>query len=206
MISDPARYQKIIELFDAANAEDPNRESADGKEFPKELLYGMRMSGMLERFAPAASEAVRIAVRAQHIQRWKSPRADFPKTPFGYKQWRTRLYKFHAETAGQLMQQAGYDEEMIARVKTIIGKLGIKVNPETQMLEDVANLVFIEHYLSGFAAQHPEYDKAKWIDILQKTWKKMSSAGQAFALTKISLPAHLAPLIIEAVGNGPASA
>lgn len=202
MPADSPRYAKVIELIDAANAADPHREidAASGTQQPKELLYGLRMTQMLERFAPQASEAVRIAVRAQHIRRWQIPRSDYPQTPFGYKQWRTRLYKFHAETAGELMRQAGYDEEMIARVEKIIGKLGIKVNPETQLLEDVANLVFIEHYLAGFAAQHPEYDKAKWIDILQKTWKKMSAEGQAFALTQIALPAGLAGLIVEAVG------
>ncbi len=202
MISDLARFNRTIALFDAANAEDPNRETDEGKEFPKELLYAMRMSAMLERFSPDAAEAVKLAVRAQHIQRWKIPRADFPRTPFGYKQWRSGLYKFHAETAGRLMREAGYDEDMIARVKAIVGKLGIKVNPETQKLEDVVNLVFIEHYLTGFAAQHPEYDEAKWIDILQKTWRKMSPAGHAFALTKITLPKSLAPLILKAVGAG----
>lgn len=202
MTTDPARFERAIALFDAANSEDPRQETGpDGKRYPRELLYAHRMSEMLARYAPDAPEAVKLAVRAQHIQRWKIPRSEFPKTPFGYKQWRTRLYKFHAESAGALMAQAGYGEEEIARVRTSVGKLGIKVNPETQMLEDVANLVFIEHYLTGFAAQHPEYDKAKWIDILQKTWKKMSPAGQAFALSKIALPAALAPLIVEAVGQ-----
>ncbi len=203
MLAESTRYTRTIELIDAANAADPNREidATSGDEFPKELLYGRRMSEMLERFAPEASGAVCIAVRAQHIQRWKIPRADFPKTSLGYKQWRTQLYKFHSETAGELMKQAGYDDEFIVRVKTSIGKLGIKINPEAQMLEDVANLVFIEHYLSGFAAQHPEYDKAKWIDILQKTWKKMSPAGRTFALSEIRLPEALAPLIVEAVGD-----
>lgn len=201
MISDQQRYDRTIALFDAANAQDPNRESASGEAFPKELLYAIRMSEMLLRFAPEASETVRLAVRAQHIQRWKIPRADFPQTPFGYKQWRSGLYKFHAETAGQLMRNAGYDDEMIDRVRNSVAKLGIKVNPETQMLEDVADLVFLEHYLSGFAAQHPEYDEAKWIDILQKTWKKMSPQGRAFALSKISLPGPLTPLIHKALGK-----
>lgn len=201
MTSDQQRFGRATALFDAANALDPNRESANGETFPKELLYANRMSDMLLRFAPEAGEAIRLAVRAQHIQRWKIPRSDFPQTTFGYKQWRSGLYKFHAETAGQLMRDAGYGEEMIERVKTSVAKLGIKVNPETQMLEDVADLVFLEHYLTGFAAQHPEYDEAKWIDILQKTWKKMSPQGRAFALSKISLPESLAPLIHKALGE-----
>lgn len=199
MTFDPQRYDRTIALFDAANARDPHSESVDGKEIPRELLYAMRMSGMLERFAPEASEIVRLAVRAQHIERWKIPRSDYPKTSFGYRQWRTRLYKFHAETAGRLMREAGYDEEMIAHVETCVAKLGVKVNPETQVLEDIAALVFLEHSLAGFVAQHPEYDEAKWIDILRKTAGKMSPQGRAFALSGITLPAPLLPLVARAI-------
>jgi hypothetical protein len=195
------RFDCAVALFDAANAQDPNLELADGDTTPKELFYSIRMSEMLLRFAPEAGEAIRLAVRAQHIQRWKIPRSDFPRTTFGYKQWRSRLYKFHAETAGQLMRKAGYDEEVIERVGNSIAKLGIKVNPEAQMLEDVANLVFLEHYLTGFVAQHPEYDEAKWSNILQKTWKKMSPQGRAFALSKIRLPESLTPLITKSLGQ-----
>jgi len=201
MIADPERYPRAIALFDAANAQDPHMESADGQSRPKELLYAERMSGMLARFAPDASEAVKLAVRAQHICRWKIPRKDYPLTPQGYQHWRSTLNKFHAEMAGNLMRESGYDEETIERVAKIVGKRGLKVNPETQTLEDVVDLVFIEYYLAGFAAQHPEYDESKWLDILRKTWKKMSDAGRDFALAgKIRLPEHLAALINKAVG------
>ena len=97
-------------------------EVAEGREVPKELLYGQRMSEMQERYIPEASEAVKLAVRAQHIQRWKTPRSAYPMDKPGYMLWRTTLYKFHAETAGNLMKQVGYDDEMIARVKTIVSK------------------------------------------------------------------------------------
>ena len=125
-ISDPQRFERAIALFDAANAEDPNKEAADGQEWPKELLYGQRMSEMLERFAPDAPEAVRLACRAQHIERWKSPRSDYPMTLDGYQQWRTSLYKFHANRAGELMKEAGYDDETGERGKKSIGKRGLK--------------------------------------------------------------------------------
>ncbi len=199
-ISDPQRFERAIALFDAANAADPNKESADGKEWPKELLYANRMSEMLARFAPDSSEAVRLACRAQHIQRWKTPRGDYPMTPEGYQAWRTGLYKFHADTAGRLMQQAGYDDEMVERVKKVVGKRGLKVNAETQMMEDVVDLVFIEHYMLGFAGQKPDYSEEKWLDIIRKTWKKMSDAGRAFAVSgKVKLPEPLVPLILKAV-------
>ena len=193
------RLQSALALFDAANAEDPNRDAEQDQ--PKELLYARRMSQMLARINPDASEAVQLAVRAQHLQRWKIPRRDYPATPQGYQLWRTTLYRYHADNAGELMRQAGYDAEMIMRVQKIIGKRGLKVNPETQLMEDVAALVFLENYLSAFVAQHPEYDEAKWVDILQKTWKKMSPAGQTAALENIKLPEPLLPLILKAVGG-----
>ena len=196
------RLHRALALFDAANAEDPNLDGEAGRQQPKELLYARRMSQMLARFAPGAAEAVQLAVRAQHLQRWKIPRRDYPATPAGYQLWRTTLYRYHADRAGELMRQAGYDEEMIARVQKIVAKRGIKANPETQLLEDVVGLVFLEHYLTAFVAQHSEYDEAKWIDILQKTWKKMSAAGHEAALTKIALPEKLLPLILKAVAGG----
>ena len=193
-------YQAALAAFDQANAEDPNKEMADGKEYPKELLYAQRMGEMQERYAPEASEAVKLAVRAQHIQRWKIPRSNYPMDRIGYLKWRTGLYKFHDETAGRIMQETGYDDAMITRVKTIVSKKGLKVNPGTQLMEDVADLVFIEHYMAGFAAQHPEYDEAKWIQIIRKTWQKMSPRAHEFALAgNIRLPEALVPLILKAV-------
>lgn len=194
------RYQAAIAAFDKANAEDPNRETAGGKEYPKELLYAQRMTAMLERYAPEAAEALKLAVRAQHIQRWKIPRGDYSMGKPGYMLWRTTLYKFHAETAGSLMKEVGYDDDLIARVKNIVSKKELKTDPETQLMEDVVDLVFIEHYLAAFAGQHPDYDEAKWIQIIRKTWQKMSPRAHEFALAgSIKLPATLKPLILKAV-------
>jgi hypothetical protein len=198
--SDSTRFEKAVALFDAANAADPNMEDAGGQLRPKELLYAERMSEMLNRFSPKANEEVQLAVRAQHIMRWTVPRNTYPMTPIGYKQWRTGLYTFHAETAGGLMREAGYDDARIAAVAKIVAKKGIKVNADSQLLEDVASLVFIEHYLTAFAAQHPEYDEAKWCDIIKKTWLKMSAEARDFTLKGgITLPPDLTPLIVKAI-------
>ena len=197
MIENQERFNRAIALFDAANAEDPNQDEGQ----PKELLYGRRMSDMIARFAPEASEVTQLAVRAQHIQRWKVPRSSYPMNKEGYHAWRTGLYTFHADTAGELMRQAGYDDATIERVKKAVGKRGIKSNPETQLLEDIADLVFIEHYILAFAQSKPDYDEAKWLDIIRKTWQKMSKAAQVFALSgKIKLPEPLLPLITKAIG------
>lgn len=195
-------FERAVALIDAANAEDPNTETADGRTWPKELLYSHRMSDVLQRFAPEADEAQRLAIRAQHIQRWKSPRSDYPMDRQGYLQWRTALYKFHAESAATLLAEAGYGAEVIERVRQAVGKRALKLNPDTQLLEDTAALTFIEHYMLDFAAKHPEYDEAKWLDIIRKTWKKMSGRAQQFALSGgIRLPEPLLPLIQKAVAG-----
>ncbi|MDP1863147.1 MAG: DUF4202 domain-containing protein [Thiobacillus sp.] len=196
MIDNRERFEQTLARFDAANAQDPNLDKGQ----PKELLYGQRMSDMIGRFAPDASEAAQLAVRAQHIQRWMVPRNSYPMTKEGYHAWRTGLYTFHADTAGELMREAGYDDSMIERVKKAVGKRGIKVNPESQLLEDIANLVFIEHYLLAFANSKPDYDEAKWLEIIRRTWGKMSKNAQAYALSgKIKLPESLVPLITKAI-------
>lgn len=193
-------FEKAIALIDAANSEDPNRAAADGKDWPKELLYSQRMSDMLQRFMPEADDAVKLAVRAQHVQRWKSPRDAYPMDRIGYLQWRKDLYKIQAETAAGLLQQAGYGEELIGRVRESVAKKRIKENPDTQVLEDVTDLVFIEHYMQAFVDKHPEYDEDKWLDIVRKTWNKMSAEAQQFALAgNITLPEPLIPLIQKAV-------
>jgi len=196
-------YETALNLIDEANAEDPNKVlDADNREWPKESLYSHYMSDMLERFSPDTDDVMKLAIRAQHIQRWKSARSDYPMDRKGYHQWRTALYTFHAETLAALMAQAGYDADSLERVKQAVGKKALKNNPDTQLVEDIAALVFIEHYMLEFAGKHPEYDEAKWIDIIRKTWRKMSEQGQQFALSgSITLPEPLVPLIQKALSD-----
>ncbi len=201
-MSQSTTFEKAAALIDAANREDPNQETVDGEACPKELLYSQRMSDMLQRYTPDADEAMQLAVRAQHIERWKSPRDAYPAGRKGYLHWRKDLYKFHAETAAGLLAQAGCSEETIERVRQAVSKQGIKSNPDTQLLEDVIGLVFVEHYMEGFVARHPEYDEEKWLDIVRKTLKKMSPRAKEFALSGgIRLPEPLIPLIQKAVSG-----
>ena len=195
-------YEQAIALMDAANSEDPNHETADGRQWPKELLYSHRMADMLGRYSPDADPVVSLAIRGQHIQRWKSPRDAYSMDRKGYHQWRTNLYTFHADTVAALMAEAGFDQQALDRVKQAVGKKGLKSNADTQLLEDVAGLVFIEHYMLAFANKHPEYSEEKWIDIIRRTWRKMSPAAHEFALGgHISLPEPLVPLIQKSVSE-----
>ncbi|NJO02146.1 MAG: DUF4202 domain-containing protein, partial [Bacteroidia bacterium] len=180
------RFQEAIRRFDEANSKDIHQEIWQGQSFPKELLYARRMSECLAQFAPDASEALQLAVRCQHICRWEIPRSDFPMDRKGYNQWRSHLQVFHADKAATILREVGYDEEIIKRVKFLLLKKQLKRDAETQTLEDVICLVFLKYYFDDFARKHPE---EKLIEILQKTWTKMSASGQEAAI-QLSLSAH----------------
>lgn len=182
----------VFAAIDAINQEDPHL--AVGQ--PASLLYGRRMSQRLQLFADGASDVVQIAVRAQHIGRWKIERSSYPGGRAGYLKWRTDLGKLHAELTSTLLRHRGYSEETITRVTTLLRKRGLKTDPEVQLLEDVACLVFLEHYLHDFAKKH---SREKLTNIVQKTWNKMSDAAHKAALTLPYAAEDLA-LVRQALG------
>lgn len=192
---DHDRFSDAVERIDAANGADPESEEVDGRLVPKALLYGRRMSACLEVLAPDASEALRLAVRCQHIQRWKIPRSEFPVGRLGYRQWRTELAWYHAQTAGSILRDVGYDDGLVERVQSLVRKERFKADPEAQTLEDVACLVFLRYYLPAFAEKQTE---EKLVGILAKTWKKMSDAGRA-AARGVELSPALRSLLDRAV-------
>jgi hypothetical protein len=198
MSAHSGRYADAIARFDAINARDPNREADGAAQEPKELLYARRMTAMLERYAPDAPEAVRLAARCQHIRRWEIPRASYPATSEGYQAWRARLLDYHAEIGTAVLRECGYDEAMVASVASLLRKERLKRKPDAQLLEDVIGLVFVQHYLADFVARHAGYDEAKFLDILQKTFRKMSPRGRDAAATLISLPDELAAVVAKA--------
>ena len=193
------RLATALARFDAVNADDPRRVSdpASGEAIGFELLYGRRMSERLAKLAPDASEVLRLAVRAQHIARWRIARDRYPEGRAGYKRWRSELARAHAELAGGILGEVGYPAETIARVRDLLQKKQLSRDPEVQVLEDVACLVFLEHYFAEFAGKH---ERAKLIDIVQKTWKKMSERGhQAAAELADRLPDQLRSILDEAL-------
>lgn len=198
-MSPPSRYAAAIERFDAANREDPNTEPFEGEDCPRELAYARRMTAWLDRLAPDASEPLRLAARCQHLERWKIPRSAYPMDRRGYLRWRTELKKFHADRAAEILRDTGYDDETIRRVQSLVRKERLTDDPETQLLEDVVCLVFLESYFSEFARKH---DEAKLISIVQKTWKKMTPRGHAAALGLLgNLPPEDAALLQKALAD-----
>lgn len=190
----PDRLARVLAAIDAANAADPHL-APDGQ--PQALLYGRRMSDNLARFAPQASEALQIAARGQHIERWTIPRASYPEGRIAYLTWRKDLQKHHAARCGAIMAAEGYGADEIARVGALLRKERLKQDPDVQTLEDVICLVFLAHEADAFIAKH---DDAKVRDILAKTAHKMSPAGLA-AAGALSLPPRLARLLGEALAS-----
>jgi hypothetical protein len=172
------RFEQAIARFDAAHAEDPVREGAGTGGEPRELLYAKRMSAWLEKLAPGASEPLRLAVRCQHIRRWSIARSAYPAGVEGYRRWRAEEARTHAETAGKILAELGYDAATIGRVQALVRKERLKQDPEVQLLEDVVCLVFLESYFAEFAKKH---DEEKLLGILRKTWRKMSPRGRQAA-------------------------
>ena len=189
------KFKKAIQLFDTANSLDPNKEIFEGNEFSKELLYAERMTNQLNKFAPNSSEALQLTVRCQHICRWEIPRDSYEMNRVGYLTWRKYLKDFHAKKASEILGEAGYNAETINEVEFLLLKKQLKKNADTQTLEDVVCLVFLEFYFSKFSEK---YSEEKLIDIVQKTWKKMSEKGHKAAL-ELKLPESALALITKAL-------
>lgn len=196
--ADSIRFKTALRRFDEENARDPNVELVAGKPQPRELVYAQWLTDWVLRLCPQASEVLRLAARCQHLCRWMIPRNAFPMTRAGYLQWRTDLKKFHAQKAGEILHEVGYDTETIRRVQALNLKRNFPSDPESQVLEDALCLVFLEHQFADLAAKSSD---DKMVNALQKSWKKMSPAGQAEALKLTYAPREKA-LLDRAPGTG----
>ena len=188
-----AAFAKIAE----ANADDPRSVEVDGAAVPYEALYARRMTAQLAVVAPDASEALQLAVRAQHIRRWTIARDAYPRDRRGYLAWRRALGAFHAETAATVLSAVGYDNETVARVGALIRKEGLGSDAEAQALEDTACLAFLDFCAEDFAA---EQDEAAVVRILGRTWAKTSAQGRALA-RQMTLPVGVRELLERALSE-----
>ena len=198
MTHEEPRLQEAFALLDGMHREDPSA-GADG---PKDILasidYHQRVSRWVERLAPEASPALRLAARSQHVRRWAIPRDSYPMTRKGYRDWREALGRFHASTAAEVLARVGYDAQTVDRVGQLLRKQRLRSDPEARTLEDAACLVFLEVQLEDFSRRHSE---EKLLHILRRTWKKMSPAGRSLALG-LELPEGAAGLLRKSVEEG----
>lgn len=177
-MSDPDRLRRALAAIDAANADDPNTLRVRGVSRPKEQAHAELASDWVEKLAPGASDALRLAARAHHVRRWTIPRSDYPEGRAGYHRWRNALQAVHAATARDILEREGFEPETVERVEALIRKRGLGRDPEVQVLEDALCLVFVETQLADLASR---LDPEKLEDVVRKTLRKMSPEAIAAA-------------------------
>ena len=197
-----ASLKCVLDAIDNANRADPNRETVAEEFMPREYVYSLHMTRWLYELELAPSERMQIACRAQHIERWKMPRSDYPEGRKPYYEWRQACGRMHGRRAAEIMAGCGYPEGECERVEVILTKRELRKDADTQLLEDVACMVFLEKYFAQFYADNAEYEREKWLRIVRRTWGKMSPRAheQALALST-KLPEHLQLLMQEALAD-----
>ena len=173
------RFLAAIRRFDEENSRDPNSEIVDGVAQPRELIYARRLSDWVLKLCPDASEALQLAARCQHLCRWTIPRDSYPMTRAGYLQWREALKKFHAQKAGEILREAGCDDDVISRAQSLNLKKNFPTDPEGRVLEDALCLIFLQYQFADLASKTVA---DKMIVVLQKSWKKMTLQAREVAL------------------------
>jgi hypothetical protein len=197
MTADSLTFAAAIARFDAENARDPNVDMDAGEACPRELLYARRLTDWVLKLEPNASEALRLAARCQHICRWMIPRQSYPMTRAGYMRWRSDLKEFHARTAGKILREVGYGEEMVEKVQALNLKKNFPQEMESRVLEDALCLVFLEFQFAELAAR---MDDEKMVNAVQKTWKKMTASAHTRALA-LPMGAKEAALVRRALAE-----
>ncbi|KAI3334336.1 hypothetical protein F4824DRAFT_211904 [Ustulina deusta] len=181
----PANFVAALRLIDDAHAEDPKTvpSPAGGDEtVPNELHYARKMTRWLAVRCPDASPVLQLACRAQHFRRWEIPRDSFPMTRTGYLTWRAKQKTQAAEKIKTLLLSSiTVPPSDTERVAALVRKENLSADPETQVLEDTACLVFLDDQLDDFE-KRDDVDEDKIINILRKTWAKMSPRGREIAL------------------------
>ena len=174
------KLERAFDLFDAYNRNAPEHLIWNGESYPAEYFYALKLYEWVKKLDARASESLLLASRSQHIGRWEIARNTYPEGRAGYLKWRSDLSKYHAEKASEILASVGYDQETIASVREIILKQKLKLNPDVQTIENALCLVFLEFQFDDLIAKQSE---EKMIDILRKTWGKMSEPGREAALS-----------------------
>ena len=188
-------FTQAMEAFDSANSKDPNFIEVNGFEKPYELVYANWLYEWVMKLNPNAIEELQLAAKCQHIKRWEIPRSKYPEGLKGYTKWKKELAEYHADEAGKILKQVGYEEAVIERVRAINLKKNLKTDSDVQTMEDALCLVTLQYQIEGFSLKH---DDEKMIGIIKKTWAKMSDRAKEEAL-KLSYSERVLSLIKNAI-------
>ena len=198
MVKQDPRLCATLAAIDAHHAQDPVVvQDESGVASPRESIYAERMTATLLAIAPEAGATLQIAVRGQHLRRWEATRDQFPAGRSGYLEWRSERARSAADLVTSIMTDHGYDAGECTRAAAMIKKHGLRRDPDTQLLEDVACLVFLTHDFADFAAKHSD---EKVIDIVTKTWQKMSEKARSRA-GELTLAPRCAQLVARALAQ-----
>lgn len=195
---DASRFARALDAFAAISGQDPAREIVEGQARPRELVQAEWLAQWIERLAPEAPEALRLAARCQHIGRFQLPRSNYPEGRSGYLRWRSELSRRHAETSQKILAELGYDEATREHVRRIVLKQNLSRDGDVQTMEDALCLSFLEHEFAEFASRHEDQ---KVVSILRKTWRKMSLRARELALS-LPLDARARALVTAALASG----
>ena len=193
-MKDDEHFVEAIRRIDAANAEDPRTDLVDGTPQPREFLFARRVYDWVRKLVADPSEELLLAARSHTLRRWVIPRDRYPMTTAGYHQWRGALAAFHADEAARILQEVGYPQEAIIRVRALIVRENWRNDPEGRALEDADCLVFLETKLDGYL---DEWDEEKTVRILKQTLCKMTPTGLDHA-RRLSLSPRCAELLRQA--------
>ncbi len=188
-------FEHARHLIDQAHEADPNR-LPDGR--AAELDYADKVEAWVKTLVPDAPELLLLAARCQHLERWSVPRTSYSADRAGYLAWRKFLYGKQAHRARELLLQAGIPADSAGEVALWVSKSGLKTTAGTQALEDAAILVFLENEIMSFVSQHADYPREKFVNILRRSWGKLSHPGQQAAL-RLDLPPVVSEMIREAL-------
>lgn len=202
--ADPVRFAATIAAIDAANVADPHALMVDGVARPKEVVHAEAMTDWVTRLDPQADEAQLYAARAHHLRRWTHPRAAFPEGRAGYLRWRTEAKRLQAAETAELLVEAGHDDALVERVRTLVAKEGLGRGdlpdldgrpPAVQTHEDALCLVFLTTQFDPVADQLGD---DKMVGVLARTLAKMGERGRSAALA-LDLDPRAAALVAAAV-------
>jgi hypothetical protein len=183
--------------IDDANAHDPTIVMVRGEPLPLALAHGRLADSWVVALRPDAADEVRLAARAHHLRRWEVPRTDYPAGRPGYLRWRRDQKARHAREVAGLLRDAGYDDAAIGRVQVLIERQGLGTDPDAQLVEDAACLVFVETQLASVAAR---LDHDHLVEVIRKTARKMSAAGLAL-VAELPIGDAEQALLAEALGG-----
>lgn len=172
-------FERAVAALCQANSEDPRRVEADGVSVPQEVAHANALVAWVRRLTDDPPDALVLAAYGQHIRRWQHPRSEYPEGRTGYLRWRTALYAFHAAECSRLLRESGVAEATVQRVAQLVAKKCPPGDADAQALEDGLCLVFLENEFADLAGRLGD---DRTVEVVRKTWRKMSPAARNAAL------------------------